>query len=59
MISDKEGAGKLMSPSQRRKELNELKSGIQQYNEFKTQQQFYGKRQRTIACGWRHGITAV
>ena len=49
----------LQSPSQRLKDQMLLKQGLDQYGHFKTQHEFYGKRQKTIKGGWRHGITGV
>lgn len=32
---------------------------MEEYKEFKKQQQFLGKRERVLKSGWRHGIVGI
>ena len=52
-------SGDLRSPAQRRAELKEIKTKLHDFNAMKTQQVFFGKRDRIIKNGWRHGIFGV
>ena len=49
----------LKSPQQRREDLQEIKTKLELYNQLKSQHKFYGKRDRLIRVGWRHGILGV
>jgi hypothetical protein len=52
-------SGALRSPVERRAELKDLKTKLHDFNAMKTQQVFFGKRDRIIKNGWRHGIFGV
>ncbi len=52
-------SGDLRSPAERRAELKDIKSKLEDFNATKTQQVFFGKRNRIIKNGWRHGIVGV
>ncbi len=49
----------MRTPAERRAELKEIKTKLQEFNAMKTQQVFFGKRDRIIKNGWRHGIVGV
>ena len=46
-------------PRERREELKDIKTKLQEFNQLKTQQIFFGKRDRIIKAGWRHGVFGV
>lgn len=52
-------SGDLRTPAERRAELKDIKTKLQDFNAMKTQQVFFGKRDRIIKNGWRHGIVGV
>lgn len=49
----------LRSPKEKREELLEIKDKLEKFNGMKTQQMFFGKRDRIFKGGWRHGILGV
>jgi hypothetical protein len=49
----------LRSPKEKREELLEIKTELEGFNAMKTQQVFFGKRDRIFKGGWRHGILGV
>lgn len=52
-------SGNLRSPKQKRDELLEIKTKLEEFNCIKTQHNFFGKRDRIFKGGWRHGIFGV
>ena len=51
--------GAIRSPKERRDELREVKSKLEQYNAIKTHHNFFGKRDRVFKNGWKYGIVGV
>jgi len=49
----------IRSPQQRRDDIDHIKTKLEIYNAIKAQHKFYGKRDRLIRVGWRHGILGV
>jgi hypothetical protein len=52
-------SGEVRVPRERRQELNDIKTKLHEFNQLKTQQIFFGKRDRIIKAGWRHGVFGV
>ena len=52
-------SGEVRVPRERREELKDIKTKLQEFNQLKTQQIFFGKRDRIIKAGWRHGVFGV
>ena len=52
-------SGDIRPPVERRNELNEIKTKLEEFNNLKSQQVFFGKRDRIFKGGWRHGVLGV
>lgn len=49
----------IRSPQQRRDDIDNIKTKLEIYNAIREQNKFFGKRDRLIRMGWRHGILGV
>ena len=49
----------LASPLEKRNEIKEVRKNLDEYNAFKQNQMFLGRRERIFKGGWRHGITGI
>lgn len=49
----------LRTPNENRQEIIEIRNQLKEYNGFKTEHMFLGKRDRLMKSAWRHGVFGV